>query len=142
MKRRYRPVVVFSLFALTWSASSQTLKVQILDGKSGKPLANQHVVLMGQSGPEVARHIGDFHTEADGNITVSPINPENRSFSVYVEWHHPCAKTQAIFSVMSVLSTGFVSENSCNPKLEQPPSKPGTLILFVRDETFFEKMAH
>jgi hypothetical protein len=141
MNWRYRPAVVFSLFALTWSASSQTLKIQVLDGKSGKPLANQRVLLMGQSGSEGARRIGDFHTEADGNITVSRIDPEARSLSVYVEWHHPCAKNQATFSVMSVLSTGLVSENSCNPKLERT-ADPGTLILFVRDQTFFEKMAH
>jgi hypothetical protein len=131
----------FSLLALTWSASSQTLKIQVLDGKSGRPLANQRVVLMGQSGSEGARRIGDFHTEADGNITVSPIDPEVRSLSVYVEWHHLCAKNQATLSVISVLSTGLASENSCNPKLERT-TEPGTLILFVRDETFFEKMAH
>jgi hypothetical protein len=96
---------------------------------------------MGQSASEGTRLIGEFHTEADGSITVSRIDPEARSLSVYVEWHHPCAKNQATFSVMSVLSTGLVSENSCNPKLERT-AEPGTLILFVRDETLFEKMAH
>jgi 5-hydroxyisourate hydrolase-like protein (transthyretin family) len=141
MKWCCRTVIVLSLFALTWSASSQTLVIQVLDGKSGKPLANQRVVVMGQSGSEGARRIGDFHTEANGNIAISPIDPQVRSLSVYVEWHHLCAKHQATFSVMNVSSTGLVSENSCNPKIKRT-AEPGTLILFVRDETLFEKMAH
>jgi hypothetical protein len=141
MNRRYKLAVAFSLFALTLGANSQTLKIQVLDGKSGKPLVNQRVVLMGQSGSGSARHIGDFHTEANGNILVSQIDPDVRSFSVYVEWQHLCAKDQATFSVMSVLSTGLVSENSCSTKLKRA-TEPGALILFVRHETFFEKMAH
>jgi hypothetical protein len=141
MNWRHKPAVVFSLFALTCGATSQTLKIRALDGNSGKPLANQLVVLMGESSSEGTRRIGDFHTEADGSIAVSRIGLEARSLSVYVEWHHPCSKNQATFSVMSVLSTGLVSENSCDPKLERT-AEPGTLILFVRNETFFEKMAH
>jgi hypothetical protein len=42
---------------------------------------------------------------------------------------------------MASLSTGVVSKNSCNSKLKRS-SIPGTLVLFVRDETFFKKMAH
>ena len=42
---------------------------------------------------------------------------------------------------MSVLSTGIVSENPCRTTVGRI-AEPGTLILFVRDETFFEKMAH
>jgi hypothetical protein len=141
MKRHGKSAVAFSLFVLTCSSISQTLKVQILDGKNGKPLVNQRVVLMGGSGSGGSRPIGNFHTEADGIFTVLQIDPDTRSLDVYVEWHHPCAKNRAAFSLASILSTGFVSENPCNRKVEKSAT-PGTLILFVRDETFFEKMAH
>ncbi|WP_433984443.1 hypothetical protein RBB78_06045 [Tunturiibacter empetritectus] len=45
------------------------------------------------------------------------------------------------FSLAEIFSKGIVSENSCKAKVRRP-AEPGTLILFVRDETFFEKMAH
>jgi hypothetical protein len=141
MKQHYKSTFVFSLFVLTWSANAQSLKVQILNGKNGKPLANQRVVLMGQSDSVAIRRIGDFHTAVDGIVTVSITDPHADSLDVYVEWHHPCAKKRVAFSLQGIISTGVVSENSCNSKLKRS-SIPGTLILFVRDETFFEKMAH
>jgi hypothetical protein len=141
MKQHYKSAFIFSLFALIWSANAQSLKVQILNGKNGKSLANQRVVLMGQSDSAAFRRIGDFHTAVDGIITLSITDYHADSFDVYVEWHHPCAKNRVTFSSQRIISTGVVSENSCNSKLK-PSSIPGTLVLFVRDETFFEKMAH
>jgi hypothetical protein len=96
---------------------------------------------MGQSDLVAIRRIGDFHTAVDGIVTVSITDPHADSLDVYVEWHHPCAKKRVAFSLQEIISTGVVSENSCNSKLKRS-SIPGTLILFVRDETFFEKMAH
>ncbi len=50
-------------------------------------------------------------------------------------------KNPTAFSLQEVIAKGIVSENTCKPKLQRSVS-PGTLILFVRDKTFFEKMAH
>jgi hypothetical protein len=141
MKWRYNPAIAFSVFALSWSMSAQTLKIKVLEGKSGKPLANQRVVLMGEPDSGASRQIGDFHTQADGMFTVSLTDQKARSLRVYVEWHHPCAKGSVAFSLKEIDSIGVVSENSCNAKVGGTAT-PGTLILFVRDETFFEKMAH
>jgi hypothetical protein len=43
--------------------------------------------------------------------------------------------------LQEIFATGVVSENACKPKIERSVT-PGTLVLFVREETFFEKMAH
>jgi hypothetical protein len=124
---------------------TQTLRVQILNGRNGKPVANEHVNVFrtGDFGDLAGNrdHRDDFNTDANGIFTVSQIAPETDSFRVAVDWHRPCAKSYAKFSLHEIFSKGVVSENSCKPKLEQS-AKPGTLILFVRDETFFEKMAH
>ena len=54
---------------------------------------------MGESSSGAARHLGDFHTEANGNITVSPIDPEVRSLTVYVDVASSVRKESAnIFS--------------------------------------------
>ena len=75
-------------------------------------------------------------------IATSDIAPDVHSFYVAVDWHRQCAKKNpTAFSLQEVFAKGIVSENTCKPKLQRSVS-PGTLILFVRDETFFEKMAH
>jgi hypothetical protein len=119
--------------------SAQTLRIQILNGKTGKPISNNRVVLMGESDSKGISELGTFFTDADGVLTASQTDPQTRSVIVYPEWHQPCSKNRN-FSVADIASKGVVSENSCK-KLERTAS-PGTLILFVRDETFFEKMAH
>jgi len=136
---------IFSfLFASTLIANAQTLRVQILNGKNGKPVANEHVNLFrtGKFGDLAGnRDVGGFKTDADGVFTVSQIAPETDSFTVSVDWHRSCANSYATFSLREIFSKVVASENSCKPKLEQS-AMPGTLVLFVSDETFFEKMAH
>jgi len=129
---------------LACPAKSETLRVQILNGRTGKPVANEHVNLFRNG--DFAAPSGDhnnpgFTTDADGVLAVSQIAPETHLFTVAVDWHRPCAKNYLPFSVQEIVSKGVVSENNCKPKLERS-AVPGTLILFVRDETFFEKMAH
>jgi 5-hydroxyisourate hydrolase-like protein (transthyretin family) len=132
------------LFALAVIANAETLKVQVFNGTTGKPVANEHVnIFLGKDSGDLAsnRNIGEFNTDADGIFTVSQFAAETHSFTVYVNWHKPCAKNLTTFSLQEIFSKGVVSENSCRSKLERSVT-PGTLILFVRDETFFEKMAH
>jgi hypothetical protein len=91
--------------------------------------------------PSGNHDIPGFKTDADGIFTVSQIAPDTQSFTVAVDWHRPCGKSYLSFSVQEISSKGVVSENTCKSRLERSAA-PGTLILFVRDETFFEKMAH
>ena len=142
MNRLFNATVL--VFASCITANAQTLKVQILNGKSGKPVANEHVNVFRNgdfADPTGSRNIPGFNTDANGVFTISRIAPETHSFTVAVDWHRPCGKNYAKFSLNEIFSKGIVSENVCKPKLERTAT-PGTLILFVRDETFFEKMAH
>jgi hypothetical protein len=128
--------------------SAQTLRVQILNGKNGKPVANEHVNLFraGDFGDLAGdRDVRGFNTDADGGITTSDIAPEIHSFLVSVDWHRQCTENEKVnhiaFSLPEIFAKGVVSENTCKPKIKRT-AEPGTLILFVRDETLFEKMAH
>ena len=139
---------LFLLFASTLIGDAQVLRVQILNGKNGKPVANEHVNLFrtGNFGDLAGdRNVRGFKTDADGVITTSDISPDIHSFLVSVDWHRQCNENEKVnriaFSLPEILSKGVLSENSCKAKLRRS-AEPGTLILFVRDETFFEKMAH
>jgi hypothetical protein len=144
MKHFSKTAISSFLFASTLATRAQTLRVEILNGKTGKPVANEHVnMFLGRDSGNLAgnRDIGEFNTDADGIFTVSQFAPATRSFDVYVNWHKPCATKLTTFSLPEIFSKGIVSENSCNAKVGRT-AEPGTLILFVRDETFFEKMSH
>jgi hypothetical protein len=129
------------LFALAVITNAQTLRIQILNGKTSEPVANEHVNLFRPGDSGANWHIGEFNTDENGIFIFSQIDPKTDSFTVAVDWHRPCAKSYAKFSLQNIFSKGSVSENTCKPKLRRS-AEPGTLILFVRDETFFEKMAH
>jgi hypothetical protein len=130
---------------LAHPAKSETLRIQILNGKNGKPVANEHVNLFRTGGfgdLTGNRDVAGFTTDANGIMTTSKISPEVQAFFASVDWHRQCTKRNPVaFSLPEIFAKGVVSENSCKSKLERT-AEPGTLILFVRDETFFEKMAH
>jgi 5-hydroxyisourate hydrolase-like protein (transthyretin family) len=136
------------LFALAVITNAQTLRVQILNGKTGKPVANEHVNLFRSEGfGDLAgkRGVAGFTTDADGTVTTSEIAPEVHALFVSVDWHRQCSENEKVnrisFSLQEIFVKGVVSENTCKPKVTRT-ALPGTLVLFVRDETFFEKMAH
>jgi hypothetical protein len=126
-------------------ANAQMLRVQVLDGKTGKPVANEHVNLFRSGGfGDLAgnRGVAGFTTDANGIVTTSEIAPEVHALFVSVDWHRQCVRKNPVeFPLHEIFTKGVVSENACKPKLERTAT-PGTLILFVRNETFFEKMAH
>jgi 5-hydroxyisourate hydrolase-like protein (transthyretin family) len=135
-------------FSVAQTTSAETLRIQILNGKTGKPVVNEGVSLFrAERYGDLAgnRSVAQFTTDANGIITTSEIAPDVHDFYVAVSWHRHCTKNDKVnniaFSLQDVFTKGVVSENTCKPKLERSAT-PGTLILFVRDETFFEKMAH
>lgn len=144
MKSLAKYVVAAALFTLARVATAQTLRVQIIDGKTGKPVIHEHVNFFKNGNfADLAgrRDVHGFMTDDDGVITMSDIAVDTQTFGVSVDWHRACSKNYQWFSLQQIFSTGLVSENSCKSKIKRNAG-PGTLIFFVRNETFFEKMAH
>ncbi len=139
-------LLVISGLALTLEADAQPLRVQVLNGRDAQPVVREHVNIFraGSSGDLSGdRNITGLTTDADGVITISDIALDTKFFYVFVDWHRQCTKAKNVvpFSLPNVLAKGVVSENTCKPAITRA-SAPGTLILFVRDESLFEKMAH
>jgi hypothetical protein len=143
MNRLLQPALAV-LIAFASAAGAQTLRVQVLDGKTGKPVANEHINLFANDdlGDTRGNRNGwGYNTDQSGIFVMSDLTPEIKSFTVYVDWHQPCAKVRQWFDPEKVLAAGVLSDNTCKPSFESKAA-PGTLLLFVRPETFFEKMAH
>jgi hypothetical protein len=146
--RSFLGTLAILFLAVAPTTNAETLRIQILNGKTGKPVAHEHVNVFrtGEFGDLTGnRNVAGFTTDTDGVFTTSDIRSDIHSFLVSVDWHRQCVKNNKVnnvaCSLQEIFTKGVVSENACKPKLERSAT-PGTLILFVRDETFFEKMAH
>ena len=119
------------------------ITVQVLDGRNGKPLADQHVlVFTGPSSDAVkthAQHTG-VTTDKDGMGTLTIYPAETQWLQVFADGRIPCFPNpnQASFSVSDIMSKGLVTPNNCSALVREP--SPGHFIFFARPAHFMEKM--
>jgi hypothetical protein len=143
--RAMRLATALLLAISSFAAQGNAIKLHVLQGKNGQPIPNQHVVIFQARSPGELERLGsgsplELQTDAKG-VAVLPtdIMPW---FSVLVDWHRQCeSKHEAtIFSVEKIRDAGFVTRNTCGRTTAK--LSPNDLYVFVRDETFFEKMRH
>jgi hypothetical protein len=120
------------------------IRIQILDGKTGRPITNQHLLIMRPDGRALdgGRNLPSLTTDGEGYAPIPTPDPSVPNLVVNVDLHRPCSKTGVhTFPLARIHSTGVVSENTCRPRIKLYP-QPGTLVFFVRPETFLEKIRH
>ena len=119
------------------------ITVQVLDGRNGKPLADQHVlVFTGLSAAAVkthAQHTG-VTTDKDGMGTITIYPGETQWLQVFTDGRIPCFPNpnQASLSVSDIMSKGLVTPNDCSAKVQQ--ASPGHFVIYARPAHFMEKM--
>jgi hypothetical protein len=127
------------------SAMEQPLKisVQVLDGRNGKPLKNQQLlVFTGRTSDAVkshAEHTGLITDKAGTGVLV--IYPsETQWLQVFADWRVLCYPNanQGSFSVSEIMSKGVVTPNGCSAFMRKPT--PGRFIVFARPAHLMERM--
>ena len=159
MKRIYCSIL--TLFTLLGApGKAQTLSVRLLNGRSGKPMANTYVnvwvgdqrkaavpVLIGSNGSG-ALSLTDRETDVRVQAGSSPSTiflyaPEVRlqvGFAL-------CQTTRQKYSWLQITPystdqwtrTGIVTANTCGKAMAKP--QPGVLTIFVRPLTFWEGLS-
>ena len=135
--------VLIALLALSAPASfatSGTIRVRFVNGKSGKPL---HVKYMevGRGGFAYKGYTVD-RVETDGlTVTFHDVS----HFSLESEGYHRCdAKKESDpptqFDISEILSSGVVAPNYCGTAHAQPAK--GELILYSRKARFWESISN
>jgi hypothetical protein len=120
------------------AADAAALRVQILNGKTGRPVTNQHLRMFRKDGKAIDGK-GET-TDGEGYAAIPNVDAAIAEIFIAVDTHLPCSKTgKHDFSLAKVRVSGVVSENVCRPRITMYP-QAGTLIFYVRDETFIEKM--
>jgi len=121
-------------------ADTSALRVQILSGKTGRPVTNARVRLFRNAHLLPLDGNKVVITDGEGYAPLPNVDGSVGEVFVAVEAHRACSKTEKHdFELVKVRTAGVVSENSCRPRITMYPQL-GTLIFYVRDETFLERM--
>jgi hypothetical protein len=124
-------------------AGNGTVEIHVVNGKNGSPVVNANVlVFQGVSTEEIAqlKHSIELRTDSDG---VAILSKDAMSWlRVSVDWHRPCQKDPrgGIYPLAMIVDAGLVTPNTCGSITRK--ASPGKFYLFMRDETFLEKMRH
>ena len=126
-------------------AKSIDIVVQALDGRNGKPLGNQHLlVFTGLSSDAVKSHAAHtgLTTDKDGVGTLTLYPAETKMVQVSADGRVLCQYPTLMifvgFSVLTIMSKRLATPNNCGPLVRVP--KPGHFILFARPARLAEKL--
>jgi hypothetical protein len=136
-------IMALVLSGVTGMAQESDIVVQVLDGKNGKPIANNHLLIFtGVSVEDVRAHKNhiEARTDAMGTALLSVDVRSTSRIQVWVDWHVLCQEPldSKTYSVEEILKGGLNTSNSCG-SIEQPLS-PKRLVVFARPAHFWEKM--
>jgi hypothetical protein len=137
-------VGVFLFGSMAFSQTTD-IKLRAVDGRNGKPLANQHLlVFTGMSSDDVRNHTmhTGIMTDKYGLVTLTVTASETQWIQVWADGRVLCQKdpNQLSFSVAAIMSTGLTTPNTCSSLIREPT--PGHFIVFARPARFMEKMRH
>ncbi len=134
--------LVANAMTVQLSAEKIMFTVQVLDARSGKPVPSNHVLLFtGESHEGAHTRAIEVTTDASGMASFSVDLEKNKFSQVFVDWHSRCLKdpNRESLSLEQVHTQGLVL-NQCSKQSSQ--AKPDLLKVYVRPETFWERMAH
>jgi hypothetical protein len=120
-------------------AVAQTVIVQFVDGRNGKPIGKGktvHVIFF----IAPIRHLLSLHTDQDGKVEfeaeaatdfkVAPVG--------YTACGEPSGEAMKDYSIAEIMNAGLVTANNCGNAVSQP--EPGRLIYFVKPGSHLEQL--
>lgn len=163
-QRRGVGLAVLLLGMLVTTARAQEIRIKVLNGRNGRPMAGECVnvwvgsvrgpaLLIATNGDGVAslrlttdnaeENPGHRTSACGGKAVVDPVVGREETIRVtsatgMLCQAHPPDSPALVFSVPKVLDSGDASANVCG-NVEASP-KPGELIFFERPRSFLEKL--
>ena len=142
-------LLLFGVFSFSTALTAQTrampktinILVQALDGRNGKPLAHQHLlVFTGLSSDAVKSHAehSGLTTDKKGIGTLTIYSAETQWMQVWADGRILCQQdpNQNTFSIATIMSKGLATPNTCSGVVQEPT--PGRLIVYARPAHFAE----
>ncbi len=132
------------LSLMNMTETTDDIAIQVIDGRTGKPLMHQHILVFGGETvreAEQQQSHDELATDDKGLATLS-LSKRVQWVQVWVDWNSLCQNKQLKkdFSIAEISATGLNSINSCSSVSLN--KIPGRLTIYVRPEHFWEKMKH
>ena len=123
---------------------SKAVTIRLVNGKSGKPMDHERLLVFFGSSPQDVRFHKksiDLHTDSKGEATLSSNEPTFLYFQVFVDFRTLCEKNpnDHSFAIEDILRDGEQTPNICGKVAV--PKTPGTFVIYARPATLKEKMA-
>lgn len=143
----YQRLFFVSLLTLSLAgevvAQDREIKIQAIDGKNGKPIPHQRLVIFGGESAEAPRfHRTAFElTTDDAGIAEMKFSLGNTSWiQVWADGMTLCQSKPNLnsFSVDTILTAGLSTPNSCGSLRKN--LTPGTFTVYARPSSLREKM--
>jgi hypothetical protein len=120
------------------SAFSQTITLKAVDGKNGKPLAKQRLLVFAGSTPNEVRfqkYFYDLMTNDAGVATLVVDSAAIKRIQVWADFQHLCQSTPNLrsYDLSEITSTGLSTPNDCGSASDV--AAPGRLVIFARPRT-------
>jgi hypothetical protein len=117
--------------SLCSAVAAETVIVQVLEGKSGKPVPRGktvHVIFF----VAPIRHLLSLHTDENGKVEFETEGATDFKVSPvgYIPCGEPSGETMKDYSVAEIADEGVVTANNCGNAVSDPV--PGRLIYYVK----------
>jgi hypothetical protein len=124
-------------------AQNKQIIVQALDGRNGKLLANQRLLVFAGESPGSVRSQAtsyEFITDKDGVATLTITSPEAQWIQVWSDGPVLCQTdpNSKSFSVGTIMAKGLTAPNTCSSLVREVAA--GHFVVFARPAHFLEKM--
>ena len=131
-----------ALFAGSAPLLAQNIVIRAVDGKSGKPLANEHLLLFLYENwkDRTQIPINSLTTDANGTAVVNI--PRGHYLQVWVNAKTLCVANPNLvaLSIEDIRAHGGMLENNCSRNI-RVEAKPNEVVVYARQSTLREKMA-
>jgi|SRR5580704_869634 hypothetical protein len=125
--------------------SENKIVIDVVDGKSGKPVPNEHILVFQGTTTEDVRakkKSKDLQTDAHGVALLPLDDPSIMNIQVWVDWHVLCQEkpNNQSYSIEKIRQNGLSSPNNCGRVVRE--NNPNHLVVFARPAHFWEKMRY
>ena len=140
----YLSLCMTSLSSRALAQTSQ-IRVQLLDGHTGKIVPTEHVTLFDTSSAfraELEGHKRDdiyaFDVQPGMKLTLGIVQVDASGKGAYNPFYRDSHDGNLRFTPGEIMQTGVVSPNHCNRNVKASPT-PGSLLIFVRPFNAWER---
>jgi hypothetical protein len=136
-------LILFGALGGIAAAQKVSITVKLINGKTGRVLANQHMLLGSFTSGTGWQEPYDGKTDKDGLVTFSVDLQRDKLLTVDVddfmtaceEKGHACE-----IPLADILSTGVIMPGLWNHRVSPEKDVPGRIVVYVRKVTFWDKM--